>query len=738
MGSTLPSEREDMAPRDPKSPPGANGGGQSAAPYGGGLAAVCIIAGQHGISTNPQALAHQLALGQSGLGGRDLVRAARFLGLKAKLIRNPSFERLQSIPTPAIVSKVEGGWAIIGLEVSPGKFNFVEPVSMQVAAFELSEIFDRIGPEIVLISKRATPEDAEQFGFRWFTDIVWRYRSAMVHVLVASFFIQVFALVSPLVFQMVVDKVLVYKSSSTLIVLIVAMVALAIFDALMKYMRTYALTHTSNRIDVELGAELCSHLFSLPVEYFERRPAGVTVSRVREIETVRNFLTGQGLTSLIDLLFVFVFILVMLLYSWKLTLIVVISIPIYIAIAALIRPVMRDRIKQKFNRWSHSQQFIVESVVGAQTLKAAAVEPMVHRQWSERLAFYVESGFKASMSGALGQTVIELVTKLVAACILYFGAQEVINGSLTVGGLIAFNMISNQTIQPVLRISQLWQDFQQVQVSVERLGDIMNFPPEPRPTASTPLPQAKGSIAFRNVSFRYRAELPDAVRSIELEIGEGETIGVVGASGSGKSTLTKLLQRFYAPRTGQILIDGQDIAQADPAWLRRQLGVVLQENLLFNRSVHENIALVRPEMPRGQVRHVAQLAGADEFISRLPQGYDTVIEERGTNLSGGQRQRIAIARALATNPRILILDEATSALDYESERIIQMNMRQIVQGRTVIIIAHRLAAVRDCNRIVGMAHGEIVEIGTHSELRDKKGGLYAHLWALQSDQAAAG
>ena len=442
---------------------------------------------------------------------------------------------------------------------------------------------------------------------------------------------------------------------------------------------------------------------------------------MRELETIRSFLTGQGLTALIDLVFTLVFIGVMLIYSVKLTLVVLVSIPVYVLIAALLRPVLREQINEKFNRGARSQQFLVELIVGAQTLKAASVEPMMQAQWEERLASYVSKSFDAGVTGALGQNMIQYVSKVTTALILFVGAQAVIEGSMSVGELIAFNMIASQVVQPILRLSQLWQDFQQVQVSVARLGDILNSPPEPVPQNLLTLPPPRGAIAFRNVTMRYRPEAPDALRNVTLSIEAGEVIGVVGHSGSGKSTLTKLIQRLYSPQLGQVMLDGVDVAQLDPGWLRRQIGVVLQENLLFNRTIHENIALGDPAMPRVLVMQAAKLAGADEFIAGLPQGYDTMIEERGANLSGGQRQRIAIARALATNPRILILDEATSALDYDSERIIQENMRAIVRGRTVIIIAHRLAAVRPCTRIVGMARGEIVEIGSHDELLRARG-----------------
>lgn len=704
------------------------------APLGGGLLALEFVAGVHGIPVSPSQLVYQLALGHRLVTSDDLVRAAKAIGLKARVIPNPSARRLRNIPVPAIIRLREGGWAVLGAKLSPESYRIINPVTRHARPAKLEEILEVIDRDVILIAKRAgTTTDAPVFGFSWFLPSIKRYRRSLIHVLVASFFIQIFALVTPLIFQLVVDKVLIHKSSSTLIVLIVGMILLSLFGAILRYLRSYALSHTSNRIDVELGARLVSHLFHLPISYFETRPAGVTVTRIRELETIRNFLTGQGLISIIDFLFIFVFIAVLFLYSPYLTLIVLLTAPLYALIATLIRPALRNKIKEKFNRWSFSQQLIVESIVGIQTLKASAIEPLMQKQWEERFAAYVKAGFEATLLGDRGQTSVDFVTKLSTALILYFGAQEVINGSLTVGALIAFNMIANQVTQPILRISQLWQDFQQVQVSVERLGDIFNAPIEQQAHSMSDMPPPRGDIVLRNVSFRYRPELPEAVRNVSLSIKAGEVIGIVGASGSGKSTLTKLLQRLYSPDSGEILLDGIDIAQVDPAWLRRQLGVVLQENLLFNRTVHGNIALARPQMSRAQVIRVARLSGADEFISKLPKGYETEIEERGANLSGGQRQRIAIARALATDPRVLILDEATSALDYESERIIQSNMREIVKGRTVIIIAHRLAAVRHSHRIIGMSRGEIVEIGTHDELL-RQSGVYARLWSLQTDQ----
>jgi subfamily B ATP-binding cassette protein HlyB/CyaB len=696
-----------------------------------------MIAGYYRIAADPAQLAHELALGARPADVEDIVRGANHLGLKARILRDVSAKRLGALPLPAIVSLREGGFALLSGTPDKTRLRLVDLVSQKVEELNAEEAREKTDGRVVLVARRigGAGFDPKTFGFTWFLPSLYRYRKSLGQVLFASLFVQLFALATPIFFQLVVDKVLIHKGFSTLLVLVVGLLVVGLFETLLQYLRTYTLTHTTNRIDVELGRRLFHHLFRLPLLYFETRAAGQTVARVRELETIRGFLTGQGLTSLLDLLFTVVFIGVLFLYSPKLTLVVLGAIPIYILIAAVIRPLLRDLIDEKFNRGARSQQFLVESIVGAQTLKASGVEPMIQSQWEERLAAYVRTSFDATMLGTLGQNLIQFVSKATTVLILFIGAHAVIAGEMTVGELIAFNMISAQVVQPILRLSQLWQDFQQVQVSVERLGDILNAPPEPVPSSVLQLPPPKGAIELRDITFRYRPNLPDVLRKVSLSIKPGEVIGIVGASGSGKSTLTKLVQRLYSPQFGQVMLDGTDIAQLDPGWLRRQIGVVLQENILFNRSIHENIALADPAMPRARVVHVARLAGADEFISKLQQGYDTVLEERGANLSGGQRQRIAIARALAMNPRILIFDEATSALDYESERIIQDNMRAIVAGRTVIVIAHRLAAVRPCHRIIGMKDGEIVEIGTHQELLAKPDGVYARLWALQTEQA---
>jgi subfamily B ATP-binding cassette protein HlyB/CyaB len=442
------------------------------------------------------------------------------------------------------------------------------------------------------------------------------------------------------------------------------------------------------------------------------------------------------MTLLLDLVFSFVFLGVMLWYSVTLSLIVLVSIPLYLGLSFIFTPILRTRLDDKFNKSAENQAFLVESLTGMDTIKSLAVEPRWQQKWDKQLAAYVSAGLSTANIGLLASGSVSLVSKLVTAAIMWLGATLVIDQQLTVGELVAFNMLAGQVAAPVLRLAQLWNDFQQVGISMSRLGDVLDTRPEVT-GKKTRLPRLSGAIAFDQVSFRYRPEASEVLRALTLNIRPGEVIGIVGRSGSGKSTLTKLVQRLYVCDRGKVMIDGQDLAIIDTASLRQQIGVVLQENTLFSRSIRDNIALTDPSLPIEAVIAAAKLAGAHEFICELPEAYDTLVGEHGTGLSGGQRQRIAIARALISNPAILIFDEATSALDYESEKIIQDNMRQICAGRTVLIIAHRLSAVRDAHRIIVLEKGQIIESGRHDELLRKPGGLYAHLHGLQMTQGAA-
>ncbi|MGX1358464.1 subfamily B ATP-binding cassette protein HlyB/CyaB [Bradyrhizobium elkanii] len=694
-----------------------------------GLIALAILLRCHGIAADPGQIRHRI--GAARLGVTEILRCAKDFGLKAKVQRT-SWNRLAVTPLPGIALLRDGSFLILG-KVIDDKLLVQRPLSPRpetITQAQLEAIWDG---GIILMARRASLTDlARRFDISWFVGAMQKYRRLLGEVLAASFFLQIFAVVSPLFFQVVIDKVLVHRSMSTLDVLVVGLVVLTVFEAILETLRVYQFAHTTNRIDVELGARLFRHLLALPIAYFQTRRVGDSVARVRELENIRQFLTSSALTLVIDLLFTVVFLAVMFYYSTTLTWIVLASFPLYIGISAGAAPLFRRRLDEKFNRGSENQAFLVESVTGIETLKAMAVEPQMQRRWEEQLAGYVSASFRVLSLNNTASQAVQMINKLVIAATLYFGARLVVSGTLTVGELVAFNMLAARVSAPVLRLAQIWQDFHQARLSIDRLGDILNTIPEPSFTpARAALPPIRGQVTFEHATFRYRIDGPEVLHDVSFSVEPGQVIGIVGSSGSGKSTITKLIQRLYVPESGRVLVDGVDLAMVDLSWLRRQIGVVLQENVLFNCTVRDNIALADPAMPMERVIEAAELAGAHDFILELPEGYDTVVGERGSSLSGGQRQRIAIARALITDPRILILDEATSALDYESERAIQQNMRRISAGRTVFVIAHRLSTVRNASRIITLEHGRIVEDGSHDELI-RTNGRYANLHYLQA------
>ncbi|CAL76575.1 Toxin secretion ABC transporter (ATP-binding and membrane protein); hlyB-like protein [Bradyrhizobium sp. ORS 278] len=682
-----------------------------------------------GIVADPGRIQHEAGRSDA-LSVDDLLRATARFPVKARLISS-KVARLKSTPLPTM-AVLKDGFAVIGKVTETGVLiqglNDAGPRLLSFPEFEAIW-----SGQLILIAKRAELSDtARRFNFSWFVGAIGKYRRILIEVLLASFVIQLFGLATPMIFQVVIDKVLVHRGLSTLEVMVAGLALIALFEAVLSGLRTYLFTHTSNRIDVELGARLFRHLMRLPLAYFESRRVGDSVARVRELETIRQFITSSSITLVLDLAFAAVFIGVMFLYSSTLAWIVCATLPVYALLSLATTPAFRARLDEKFRRGAENQAFLVESVTGVETIKAMAVEPLMQRRWEEQLASYVGASFQASQIGNWASQAASLLNKGVGALTLFVGAGLVIANRMTVGELVAFNMLANQVSGPVLRLVQVWQDFHQVRLSVERLGDILNTPVEAQSGgAEQNLPPLEGAIEFERVTFRYALKTQPVLREVSLRIGAGQVVGIVGPSGSGKSTIAKLAQRLYQPEAGRVLVDGVDTAVLDPSWLRRQIGVVLQENVLFNRSVRDNIALADPALPMERIVEAAKLAGAHEFICRMPQGYDTVIGERGVSLSGGQRQRIAIARALVGDPRILIFDEATSALDYESESIIQANMRDIVRGRTVLIIAHRLSTVRKADRILTIESGVIVEDGTHEQLV-AGGGRYATLHRIQS------
>jgi len=695
-----------------------------------GLSCLVVIASFYQLPTHAEHLSHSHGKSGAVFSSTEIIQAGRSLGLKVQATKS-TWQRLQKTALPIIVQHKDGEFFVLA-GIKENKVLIQNPLESAPQSLTQAQFLASWNGQAILFTRRASLTNlAGKFDISWFIPALLKYKKLFFEVLLASFFLQLFALLTPLFFQVVIDKVLVHHGMTTLDVLAIGLLAISLFEVVLTGLRTYLFSHTANRVDVMLGAKLFKHLLALPIAYFEARRVGDSVARVRELESIRNFLTGAALTLVVDLFFTLVFFVVLYYYSPLLTAIVAGAIPFYIVLSLVITPVLRKRLDEKFSRGAENQAFLVESITGIQTLKALAVEPQMQQRWEEQLAAYVSASFKANNLGNIANQVAGFINKVTTVLILWVGAGAVMSGALSVGQLIAFNMISGRVSGPILRLVQLWQDFQQAGISIQRLGDILNSPTEPgyNPGRAA-LPQLSGKVEFDHVTFRYTPERSEVLKNICLTIAAGEVIGIVGRSGSGKSTLTKLVQRLYVPESGRVLIDGVDLALIEPAWLRRQVGVVLQENYLFNRSVRDNIALSNPGVEMAHIIQAAKMSGAHEFILELPEGYDTLVGEHGSNLSGGQRQRIAIARALITEPKILIFDEATSALDYESENIIQTNMREICKDRTVFIIAHRLSAVRQCNRILVVEKGQIAEQGSHQQLLQLHG-HYARLLALQ-------
>ncbi|MFT6909019.1 MAG: subfamily B ATP-binding cassette protein HlyB/CyaB [Oleiphilaceae bacterium] len=691
------------------------------------------------LPVNTHQLKREFTSNDEQLAEINILRAAKFIGLKAKVCRL-STAQLANVALPAMALHKDGHFFLI---VKSKRFD--EKVEFLVhdvkqgkpAVFNDLQLAEICQGKVILLTKRTTLINAKsKFGFSWFLPAIVKYKKFLTDVIIASFFIQFLGLASPIFFQVVIDKVLVHRGLTTLDVLAIGFFVVITFEVLLTGFRTYLFSHTTNRIDVELGSSLYKHLLSLPLSYFANSRVGQTVARVKELENIRNFITGTSLTLALDVVFSLLFIAFMFFYSPLLTWIIVGTIPCYIILSLIITPTLRKRLEEQFQRSAENHSFLVESISGAETIKSLAIEPQLRNQWDERLADYVTTSFKASNINNVYSQIASYINKVSSLLTLYFGALAVVTGALTVGQFIAFNMLAQRVSGPIMRLVNLWQEFQQANISLNRLGDILNLPTEPgyNPNRAS-LPQLEGNVTFEHVSFRYHPKASPVLNDISLNTKAGEVIGIVGFSGSGKSTLTKLIQRLYVPESGKVKVDGIDLALVDPAWLRQQVGVVLQENFLFNRSVRDNIALADPGADIENVIAVSKLAGAHEFILELSEGYDSMVGEHGSSLSGGQKQRIAIARALLTNPKILIFDEATSALDYESENIIQQNMRHITKGRTVFIIAHRLTAVRQANRILVMDKGRIAEHGSHDNLVASRG-IYHKLYALQSSQSS--
>jgi len=702
---------------------------------------ICLsaILRHHGLDVSAERLVAEYAVGDEGVGPDLVLRMARNGGLKARKTRLRPRALLQlGQAYPALVRLNNGNWVVlVGAEkndAGAGVLRIFDPLaeaSGGMIVVPLDQFAKHWNGEVLLAKRSFGMSDPEQpFGFRWFIPEILQQRRLFIDVAVAALFLYALGLATPIFFQLVIDKVLVHESYSTLAVLAVGIGVALMFEALFVFLRRYLLVYATNRIDIRVATRTFKHLLNLPITFFEHASAGVLVKHMQQASRIREFLTGRLFLTLLDAMSLFVFIPVLFLYSPTLALIVLgCSALIGLVVALLVAP-FRKRLADLYAAEGERQGLLVETMHGVRTLKSLAMEPLQRRNWDDRSAQTINSRFKVEVISVTAQAVTGLIEKLMSVAIIVFGAMQVFDGVLTVGALIAFNMLAGRVSGPLVQIVTMVHEYQEVALSVRMLGQVMNERVEHAGRSEGLRPDLSGGVEFENVAFRYGQDGAFALNDVSFSMPGGSVLGVVGRSGSGKSTMTRLIQGLYPIQQGLIRISGHDVRELDLGHLRRSIGVVLQDSFLFRGTVRENIAAAKPDATFEEVVEAARLAGATEFIEQLPRGFDTLIEEGAENLSGGQRQRLSIARALVTKPKILILDEATSALDPESEAIVKRSIKGIAAGRTVIIVSHRLSMLTDADAILVLDRGHLVDIGPHSQLVSRCT-TYRHLWNQQ-------
>jgi ATP-binding cassette, subfamily B, bacterial HlyB/CyaB len=694
-----------------------------------GLVCIEVVSKIHSLVVDIQSVKRNYFV-EAELRPEEILRILKDYGMRARLKRLKKLEELAKYPTPMIIVSKENAYHVLLGRKDGNKVVIFDAIEKKIRELPDEEFYSLWNGGVIVLYPRFTKTEFF-LNIKWLFKEFLKHHSAFSSVICASFFIQTFGLVSPLFIQVIIDKVLAHHAITTLEVVAGAFFLVLIFDTILNLMRNYLLYHTANKIDAGLGAKVYRHLLSLPFRYFEVRRVGNIIARVRELENLRQFMTNISLTVLLDTVFSVLFIVIMAIYSVKLTFLVLGFVGAIAMISFFATPLIKLRLNEKFQKGAVNQSFLVESITGIQTVKSLAIEGKMIKEWENNLGDYILSAFRLSNLGNVAVTSSQTLQKMMTLAVIYFGVSLVFNGTMSVGQLIAFQMFGSQLSGPILRLVHMWQDFQQAKLSLDRLGDIINTPPEVVGGAIT-IEKLQGGIAAKDVSFRYAAEGPLVLDRISFTIAPGMMVGIVGRSGSGKSTIAKLIQRMYLPLEGSILVDGVDIRHLDPLFIRYKTGIVLQECFLFSGTIKENITMAAPDAGMERVMQASRIAGAHDFISEMPMGYDTYVEERGSSLSGGQKQRIAIARALITNPNILIFDEATSSLDYESERMIHQNLGLIRKGKTVIFIAHRMSIMKACDMVLVIDKGKIAEVGNHESLM-KKGGLYDYLYRQQEE-----
>jgi subfamily B ATP-binding cassette protein HlyB/CyaB len=695
------------------------------------------IAQHHGLQINPDRLIHEYALANEEPAPILVLRMATEIGLKAK-DGNLSWDGLfaQEGVFPILARLSDGtGVIIAGTRTENGDRHIavLDPAAdmVTVALIDQENFCRRWSGDVVFLKRSHSLTDPNQpFSLRWFLPEIWKQKAAFRDIIIAALALTVLGMASPIFFQLVIDKVLVHQSASTLSVLTVGIVIAIIFESLFGYLRSILLLAATNKIDMHITRQAFGHLLSLSIDYFETTSAGVVTRNMLQLEGIRNFLTGRLFFTALDTVTLLIYLPILFFYSFKLALIVVLFSLLISGIIFALLPTYKRQLDALNSAEGRRQALLVETIHGMRTVKALAIEPMQRRVWDQLSAEAITRHFNVGRTGITGNAFTEAIGKLLPVVIIFVGAQGVFDQTMTVGVLIAFQMLSGRVSGPLMQIVGLINEYQQTRVSVELLGQVMNRPPEGRGSGGL-RPILNGEISFDDVTFRYPGASNTALDRAKFTITAGTVVGIVGRSGSGKTTLTKLIQGLYPVQEGIVRFDGVDAREIDLSHLRRQIGVVLQENFLFRGTVRENLTITRPDASFEEIVAASQAAGADEFIERLPQGYDTPLEENATNLSGGQKQRLSIARSLLGKPHILILDEAASALDPESEAIFIKNLSQIAVGRTVVMISHRLSTLVNADAILVMERGRLADCGRHEELLTRCL-TYQQLWNQQT------
>jgi subfamily B ATP-binding cassette protein HlyB/CyaB len=705
------------------------------------LHCLALVARHHGVDLSPERLQHDYAVGEEPVAMRKLLRMAKDSGLKAKhlTVKWPALFQLGNA-YPILAELENGNWVVVAgaVDGEEKQVRVLDPLATRPEFILLTEEqFAKSWHGSVILMKRShsAADEDQPFGFRWFIPEVIKQRSFFRDVALAAFVLYGLGLMTPMFFQLVIDKVLVHQSYATLTVLTIGIAIALVFDATFTFLRRYLLLYATNRIDIRIATRTFGHLLDLPISLFEQASAGVIVKHMQQTGRIREFLTGRLFLTLLDGLSLLVFIPILLLYSVKLTLVVLgFAALVGLVVMTLVGPFQR-RLQALYKAEGDRQALLVETVHGMRTVKSLALEPRQRKVWDDHSAQAISVRFRVDKISTAAQAMTGLLEKLMSVAIIGLGALDVFNGSMTVGALVAFNMLAGRVSGPLVQIVTMVHEYQEVALSVRMLGEIMNQRPEQFGRGRGIRPHLKGRIEFDKVTFRYGPDGTPALDNVSFTVPEGSVFGVVGKSGSGKTTITRLIQGLYQSQQGLVRIDGYDSREIDLVHLRSSIGVVLQDNFLFRGTVRDNIAAAKPDASIEEIVEVARIAGAEEFIERLPRGFETMLEENASNLSGGQKQRLAIARALITDPKLLIFDEATSALDPDSEAIIRQNLSQIAAGRTVIIVSHRLSTLVDSDAILVVERGKIADIGRHDQLVTRCM-TYRHLWSQQMRQVA--